>query len=96
MADDHGVFASGTEAKRNMLKQLWPELYDALAGLGPGSAGRKMWCVVGGEQHSRERHEAVGRLGRMGHPVCQQHADMVGGQDIWPLPASENKPKGRS
>ena len=95
MADAETVFAAGSDAKRQTLERLWPELYNALAGLGPDgkpATSRAVWCVVGSIEHHAARVPAVARLTRMGHPACAEHiakmSDRPGG---WPLPAEENR-----
>ena len=92
MADAEAVFARGTDVNRNTLKMIWPELYDALAGLGPGQ-NRVVLCAIGSCPNTKPRPVAVARLTRMGHPACRAHvaklADRPGG---WPLPAKENMP----
>jgi hypothetical protein len=95
MADAREVFRNGSDARRQSLGRFWPELYNALAGLGSDGKPvetRSVWCVVGSVEHLKARVPAVGRLARMGHPACAEHieqlADRPGG---WPLPAEENK-----
>jgi hypothetical protein len=94
VANAEAVFAAGTEAKQNMIKNLWPELYNALAGLTAGQ-NRTVYCALGSCPHTKPRPLAVGRITRMGHPGCRAHiaklADRPGG---WPLPAEENKREG--
>jgi hypothetical protein len=95
-SEAHRLFQNNP-GKHSGLKIFWPELYDALAGLGPGQQNRTITCVVGSCPMTDPRPLAVARLSRMGHPACRSHvaklADRPGG---WPLRASENfPPKGR-
>jgi hypothetical protein len=93
MADAERVFASATDSKRNAIKMIWPELYDALAGVETGRTSRFVTCVIGEcpRKPAGERPVAVARLTRHGHPACADHitrlADRSGG---WPLPYKDN------
>lgn len=91
VADAERIFAAGSESKKNTIKMIWPELYDALAGLGPGQQNRTVYCVLGSCPHTDPRPIAVARITKMGHPACRAHiaklADKPGG---WPLSAKEN------
>lgn len=94
MGEASTVFANGSDSKRQTLERFWPELYNALAGLGRDgkpTGNRPVWCVLGGREHHEARVPAVARITRMGHPACAEHvaklADRPGG---WPLPAEEN------
>lgn len=92
MGDAERIFRTEPrDSKRNMIKTVWPELYDALNGIGEGKPNRTVYCAVGDPEHIKQRHLATARITRMGHPACsvcvERLADRPGG---WPLPAAEN------
>lgn len=92
MGEAERIFRSEErDSKRDMIKRIWPELYDALNGLENGKPNRTVFCAVGDPEHIKGRHIATGRVTRMGHPACSsclaRLADRPGG---WPLPAADN------
>lgn len=93
-ADPFRIFAGASSAKQEILKNLWPELYEALAKLDQPEAERVITCVIGSCPYTNPRPRAVGRLTRNGHPACRAHiakmADRVGG---WPLKREEDPPR---
>lgn len=93
MPSPEDIFRTGSEVKQSSIQMIWPELYDALAGLAAGQ-NTVVGCVIGDCPRTTPRPLAVARLTRMGHPACKAHvdrlADRPGG---WPLPAADNYPE---
>lgn len=63
--DPYRIFREESQSKRETLKLLWPELYDALM---PPATARYAWnCALHGD---RQGPPVVGRLWRNGTPAC--------------------------
>lgn len=93
MPTPEAVFREGTDSRRKILKQVWPELYDAFAppGAEPDVPLQTFYCVFGG--HGTRKVLAVARSEQRPHgaPACAGclrrmegcHGTRPGG---WPLP----------
>jgi hypothetical protein len=87
VASPSRIFAEGGTSKQETLKMIWPELYEALAGIVAGQqSSRVLFCVLGDCGISKRGRIAVGRITRNGTPACAycigQMASRPGG---WPL-----------
>lgn len=92
MSDPHAVFRNGTEANRLTVQAVWPDLYNALAGVRTADDQlRDVGCVIGPCGKPAE-----GRLTLNGHPACAEHiarhATRAGG---WPLALTDPRKVGR-
>lgn len=71
-ADPFRVFKNGQDSDLVVLKTMWPELYDALAGVDKGGGLR---CTFT-QRHDATDHEtypfAVGRITMNGRLACQE------------------------
>lgn len=63
--DPHQIFREAHDGKRETLRVLWPELYDALK---PPDDARKALCAAA--VHDYPIPPAVGRMSLNGHPAC--------------------------
>ena len=88
--DPFRVFREGEAYRREAVKTLWPDLYEALAEL---DAPKRAWpCPLIGHGTGAERQfvPVVGRLHLNGTPACELHlqsSDRPGG---YPLELVEN------
>lgn len=88
------VFRAGTDSKRNIIRQVWPELYGAFAPAGPPPDVplQVFYCVFSGHGPDR-RVLAVARTQARPHgsPACaiclRRHERLPGCRPGgWPLP----------
>jgi hypothetical protein len=65
------VNAEGSDSNLNILKQIWPELYDAIAGQGDGRGLRCAFTSMHDAGDLEGWPLAVGRVPLNGRPACQ-------------------------